>query len=155
MQIRTARLNLRTCQIRDAAAYHRINTNPINIANEPHSNPDQPISWYESNIAKDRGDAAAGKNNFMSVCLPSPSEMIEGDEVVNEEVIGMCGFNSLRMRDSEETAANIGVMIDEPWTRRGYGLEVFRVLLDYSFTPCSRWMLLSLRLWQGIVSSWV
>src|ERR1700712_3191012 len=74
--IHTKRLVLRTPQVRDAAAYVHLNTNPENNVFDP-SPPDSEgrahnIEKFEGSIIRWRESTAKGEAAFMVVTLPNP-----------------------------------------------------------------------------------
>jgi RimJ/RimL family protein N-acetyltransferase len=160
--IHTPRLILRTPQLRDAAAYVHLNTNPENNVFDPIP-PDRQgrahtIERYETDIVKWREATEKGEAAFMVVTLPGYGDSadaysdpvarkeLEGSEgeIENDIVIGMTGFNELKWKtrasgaDSvgeEYLEGNIGVLIDAPkYTKKGYGKEALYTIIDYGFT---------------------
>lgn len=156
--IHTKRLVLRTPQVRDAAAYVHLNTNPENNVFDP-SPPDSEgqahnIEKFEGSIIRWREITAKGEAAFMVVTLPNPvhgedtphdgSQTDSSHEIEGDTVIGMTGFNELKRKirpskingfDEEYFEGNIGVLIDAPkYVNKGYGKEALKALIEYGFS---------------------
>lgn len=153
--IHTKRLILRTPQIRDAAAYVHLNSNPANQVFDPSppTNGEHTVEKFEKLIAKWRENTLNGVAAFMVVTLPNctqneyeKEEPMEkeggGGEVEDDIVLGMSGFNELSKRqriskegiEKEIFEGNIGVLIDSPaYTHQGYGKEALKALINYGF----------------------
>jgi RimJ/RimL family protein N-acetyltransferase len=159
--IYTKRLILRTPQVRDAAAYVHMNTNPENNLFDPtpldsEGRPDT-IGKYESDIIKWRETTAKGEAAFMVVTLPPRPETVEAShdlprmdleepsgEIEGDAVIGMTGFNELKRKTrasgaeggiEEYLEGNVGVLINAPgYVNKGYGKEALKALIDYGFS---------------------
>jgi RimJ/RimL family protein N-acetyltransferase len=156
--IHTERLVLRTPQVRDAAAYVHLNTNPENQLFDP-SPPDSEdrahtIEKFESSITKWREATAKGEAAFMVVTLPGrldkdgtphdKTQLSTSHEIEGDTVIGMTGFNELKRRtrpsqidgnNEEYFEGNIGVLIDAPkYTNKGYAKEALKAIIEYGFS---------------------
>ncbi|KAJ0165921.1 hypothetical protein CTA2_9443 [Colletotrichum tanaceti] len=131
-EINSPRLIVRTATDSDADAFHGLMTNPENFPfEEPEKN--LTIERLRTRIGRFAEFTANGKNAFMVVVLRETGQLI-----------GYGGYNTFESVDpveflSETTLSpgakymtDFGIIIDQSHWRRGYGLELVSVLVEYA-----------------------
>ncbi|KAK1636343.1 acetyltransferase [Colletotrichum phormii] len=131
-EILSPRLIVRTVTESDTESFHAIMTAPENF---PFEQPEQGLSFEKlrARIEKFAKMSAEGKNAFLVVELRDTNELIGyGGYNTFESVAPTEFLDQTTLSGSETYMTDIGIIIDYKQWRKGYGLELISLLIEYA-----------------------
>ncbi|KAK1713431.1 hypothetical protein CaCOL14_009347 [Colletotrichum acutatum] len=131
-EIVSPRLVVRTTTESDIESFHAIMTTPENF---PFEEPEKDLTVVKlrARIQKFAKMSAEGKNAFLVVELRGTNELIGYGGYNTFESVDPTEFlDQTTLQGSKTYMTDIGIIIDHKHWRKGYGLELIIVLIEYA-----------------------
>jgi RimJ/RimL family protein N-acetyltransferase len=128
--------------VSDAKVLHTLRTDPLNNPFGGVRGPDITVAVQAERLADGVKTTAEGKNGWVVAIIKDPKPEEEAVEALRVEegiLMGNGGFNAFPLMPTvadpskEAIAANIGVLVDYRFTRKGYAIEIMSAVIEYGF----------------------